>query len=181
MKDLKHLHIETERLIIRPFIEADIAPSYEMNLNANVSKYTGDGGVVSLEEIERRITQNVFGDYERYGYGRLAVVWKANNEFIGFTGLKYLEDYQAADLGYRFREAYWGRGIATEAGRASLALGFGELGLDRMIAMAFPTNTASVHVLQKLGFDHAGDIEEFGELVGLYGLSKASYLAAQAG
>ena len=68
-----------------------------MNLDAEVSKYTGDGGVVSKEEIERRITENVLGDYKKYGYGRLAVELKEENKFIGFTGLKYLDDMDEVD------------------------------------------------------------------------------------
>jgi len=85
-----NLFIETERLLIRPFKMEDIEPSYVMNLDAEVSKYTGDGGVVSKKEIERRIVENVFGDYEKYGFGRLAVELKGENKFIGFAGLKYL-------------------------------------------------------------------------------------------
>jgi len=47
-----NLFIETERLLIRPFKMEDIEPSYKMNLDAEVSRYTGDGGVGSKKEIE---------------------------------------------------------------------------------------------------------------------------------
>ena len=67
------LIIETERLLIRPFSLDDIEPSYAMNLDIEVSKYTGDGGVVSKKEIRRRIIEDVFGDYEKHGFGRLAL------------------------------------------------------------------------------------------------------------
>ncbi|WP_051568675.1 GNAT family N-acetyltransferase [Crocinitomix catalasitica] len=87
-----NLIIETERLLLRPFKLEDISPAYAMNLDAEVSQYKGDGGVVSKSEIERRIVENVFGDYEKYGFGRLAVELKEENKLIGFTGLKYLED-----------------------------------------------------------------------------------------
>lgn len=91
------LYIETDRLIIRPFTLADIEPPYQMNLDEEVSRYTGDGGVVSKQEIERRITENVFSDYEKFGYGRLAVELKEEHVFIGFTGLKYLNDMDVVD------------------------------------------------------------------------------------
>ena len=167
-----NLTIETERLIIRPFTLADIEPSYTMNLDANVSKYTADGGVVSKQEIERRITENVFGDYKKHGYGRLAVELKGENKFIGFTGLKYLEDLKEVDLGYRFMQPYWGKGIATEAGKACLELGFNSLGLTKIIAMALPENKNSIGVLEKLNFKFEKEIMEGNQLARLYSVYK---------
>lgn len=144
--------IETARLILRPFTEADILPSYHMNLDAAVSRYTGDGGVVSLEEMSIRITKNVMGDYKRYGFGRFAVEWKETGEFIGFAGLKYLPERDEVDLGYRLKKSYWGKGLATEAGRACMDFGWKELQLGSVIAMVLPDNKASIRVLDKLGF-----------------------------
>ena len=166
------LFIETERLIIRPFKMADIAPSYVMNLDTEVSRYTGDGGVVSKKEMERRIVEDVFGDYEKHGFGRLAVELKSENQFIGFTGLKYLEDMDEVDLGYRFMKAYWGKGIATESAKACLDLGFKTLGLDRIIAMVLPENLGSIRVLEKLNFEYEKDIIEDNLLARLYSLAK---------
>lgn len=167
-----NLIIETERLLIRPFTVEDIAPSYIMNLDPEVSRYTGDGGVVSKAEIERRIVENVFGDYEKHGFGRLAVELKEEHKFIGFTGLKYLEDRDEVDLGYRFMKAYWGKGIATEAGQACVDLGFNTLGLKRMIAMVLPENTGSIRVLEKLHFEYEKERIEDGQLAKVYSLIK---------
>lgn len=152
--------IETERLIIRPFEEKDIEPSYQMNLDKEVSKYTGDGGVVSYSEIDRRIRENVFGDYKKYGYGRMAVELKSTGEFIGFCGLKYLEDMNEVDLGYRFMSEHWGKGYATESSKAVLEYGFNELKLNRIIALVLPENKGSIHVLEKLGFEFEKEIIE---------------------
>lgn len=169
-----NLTIETDRLIIRPFKLEDIGPSYEMNLDAEVSKYTGDGGVVSKEEIERRIIENVFGDYEKHGYGRLAVELKSEGKFIGFTGLKYLEDMNEVDLGYRFMKEYWGKGIATESALASIKLGFEKLGLEKIIAMVLPENIASIRVLEKLNFNYEKEIIEDGLTAKVYVLLKGN-------
>lgn len=166
------LTIETDRLLIRPFTEKDIEPSYRMNLDKEVSKFTGDGGVVSRKEIKRRITENVFGDYEKYGFGRLVVVWKENGKFIGFTGLKYLEDLHEVDLGYRFMKEYWGKGIATESATASIKLGFDLLHLNKIIAMVLPQNKGSIRVLEKLDFKFDKEIVEDGQLAKVYSLYK---------
>ena len=166
------LIIETERLLIRPFKVEDIEPCYIMNLDPEVSRYTGDGGVVSKEEIERRIVDNVFGDYEKHGFGRLAVELKGEHKFIGFTGLKYLEDMDEVDLGYRFMKEYWGKGIATESGQACVDLGFNTLGLKKMIAMVLPENTGSIRVLEKLHFEYEKEVIEDDQLAKVYSLIK---------
>ena len=167
-----NLYIETERLLIRPFKMEDIEPAYKMNLDVEVNRYTGDGGVVSKKEIERRIVEDVFGDYQKHGFGRLAVELKGENKFIGFTGLKYLEDLNEVDLGYRFMKAYWGKGIATESAQACVHLGFNTLGLKRMIAMVLPENKDSIRVLEKLNFVYEKEIIEDGELAKIYSLNK---------
>ena len=171
MTDSK-LFIETERLLIRPFKMEDIEPSYTMNLDAAVNKFTGDGGIVSKKEIERRIVENVFGDYEKYGFGRLAVEIKGENKFIGFAGLKYLDDLDEVDLGYRFMQAYWGKGIATEAAQACVNLGFNTLDLKKLIAMVLPDNTRSIRVLEKLRFEFEKEIIEGEQLAKIYALHK---------
>ena len=163
------LIIETERLLIRPFTMDDIEPAYQMNLDAEVSKYTGDGGVVSKEEIKRRIIEDVFGDYGKHGYGRLAVELKGENKFIGFTGLKYLEDMDEVDLG-------WGKGIATESAKACVDFGFETLGLNKIIAMVLPSNNSSIRVLEKLKFEYEKDIIEDNLLANIYILSKENAL-----
>lgn len=171
------LYIETERLLIRPFKMEDVEPSYVMDSDPEVSRYTGERGVVSKKEIERRIVENVFGDYEKYGFGRLAVELKSENKFIGFTGLKYLEDMDEVDLGYRFMKKYWGKGIATESAKACLNLAFETLGLGKLIAMVLPENIASIRVLEKLNFEYGKDIFEDDLIVKLYSLNKEKHLA----
>ncbi|NOQ73615.1 MAG: GNAT family N-acetyltransferase [Crocinitomix sp.] len=160
--------IETERLILRPFTLDDVALSYEMNLDARVSEFTGDGGVASLKEIERRITEDVLGDYAKYGYGRWAIELKEGSEFIGFAGLKFLDDINEVDLGYRLMFDYWGKGLATEAAMACLDYGFNTLHLNRIIAMLLPDNIGSIRVLEKVGFSYEKELMEDGLLIKQY-------------
>ena len=162
------IYIETERLIIRPFTLDDIQAAHEMNLDPEVSRFTGDGGVVSLEETTRRITEDVFGDYEKYGYGRLAVELKSTGECIGFAGLKYHPDLDEVDIGYRFDRKYWGMGIATEAAKACLDWGVNELGLKRIMAWVLPDNKGSHRVLDKLGLKYEKEFMEDGKLIWQY-------------
>jgi RimJ/RimL family protein N-acetyltransferase len=151
--------IETERLILRPFTLDDVEPSYQMNLDPEVSRYTHDGGVHTKEEILEMIRDHTMKDYEDHGYGRHAVEWKETGEFIGFSGLKYLPEYDEVDLGYRLRTDYWGRGIATESGKAALDWGFQTLDLKSIIAIALKENKASFRVMEKLGMHFDKEME----------------------
>lgn len=166
--------IETERLILRPFRMDDVVPSHEIDSDPEVTRYTNDGGVKSMERIETLIRDVVLADYARYGFGRFAVDLKETQEFIGFCGLKYLPEYNEVDLGYRFRRTLWGKGIATEAGRACIDFGFTELALDSIIAMVLPENKASVRVMEKLGFKFSHVLEEDGINICQYILNRAS-------
>lgn len=160
--------IETERLILRRYTMDDVQDAYEVNLDPEVSRYTCDGGVKTLEEIRQIIKNNVLGDYEKHGFGRYAVIYKPDNKFIGFSGLKYLPEYDTVDIGYRFAKKYWGMGIATESARPFLKYGFETLKLKEIIGLVVPENTASSNVLKKLGLTFEGIQEFFGETVEKY-------------
>lgn len=83
-------------------------------------------------------------------------------KLIGFCGLKYLQDLDVVDVGYRLLPEYWGRGLATEAVLASVEYGFDVLDLDHIIALVLPENVASIRILEKIGmqleaeFDYDG-------------------------
>lgn len=144
--------IETERLILRESIIDDAPDLFEMNSNPEVLKYTGDVAFTSVEETEELIRNYI--DYKKYGYGRWSTILKESNEVIGYCGLKYLEDIHETDLGYRWKQQHWGKGYATEAGRACLQYGFKNLGLEQIVAQVLAENIASVRVLEKLGMTY---------------------------
>ena len=171
--------IETERLWLRRFTLDDVDDACEMNSDPDVRKYILGEGKPSRDRVRELIEKNTLADYEKYGYGRLAIVHKADNRFIGFTGLKYLDDMQEVDVGYRLVREYWGRGLATEATRPTVAYGFNELKLDRVIAMALPDNKGSIRVMEKLGLMFWKEIEEEGHRVVCYKLELADFESAR--
>lgn len=167
--------LETERLLLRPFQIEDVHPWFELNQDPEITRYTGDGGVVSEKEMEHRIRNHVLGDYEKYGFGRWAVIHKQDNCIIGFTGLKFIPEYDVVDLGYRFAPKYWRQGIATEACRAALKFGFNELELERIVAYILPDNIGSQKVLKKLGFHFVREFFEEGELEHEFEMTATTY------
>jgi len=71
---------------------------------------------------------------------------------IGDSGLLVLQDYGWIDLGFRFAQQYWGKGLATETASAWVRAAFDEFHLKRLGAFAHPENVASIRVLEKVGF-----------------------------
>jgi ribosomal-protein-alanine N-acetyltransferase len=91
---------------------------------------------VPIQEARKGLEERPLQDYRKHGYGRWAAVYKPTGEVNGFAGLKYLDDLNEVDLGYRFFKEHWGKGLATEASRAVVAYGFDVLRRRRIIAFA---------------------------------------------
>lgn len=145
--------IETERLILREFIENDFEAVYEFNSNSEVQKYTGDVILESPEQAKKIIKDIWLEDYKKYRYGRWAVINKSDNRLIGFAGLKFLPELDETDIGYRILPEYWGKGLMAEIGIEIIKFGFDNLGLNRIIGIADPENIGSCRVLEKSGLE----------------------------
>ena len=148
--------LETERLILREFDEKDVESFYLLGSDPTVIRFTGDPGLTSLEHAGEVLRSRPLADYRKYGYGRWACVHKEDGTVIGFSGLKFLDELKEVDIGFRLLPAYWGAGLATEAGRAVLDFGFRQLRLASIIGLVDPENVASVRVLEKLGLKFVG-------------------------
>ena len=145
--------IETERMQLRHFTLEDINDVYTFSANEEVSRFTGDLGVVQSTADAEHVIKNIWlKEYKKYGYARYAVVCKQTQNVIGFCGFKFDEDKQQPDLGYRFMPQYWGKGYASEAIEATIAYGKNVLGLNAAVAEVYSPNIASRKLLSKFGF-----------------------------
>jgi RimJ/RimL family protein N-acetyltransferase len=144
--------IDTGRMILRRFSLDDLQAFYQLASRPEIIRYAQSAPVASLEQARELMIAAPFHDYATYGYGRFACVWKETGEVIGFSGVKFVPEISDTELGYRFFPEYWGKGLATEAGRASIEFARSDLGLKRLVAMVHPDNVASARVLAKLGF-----------------------------
>lgn len=147
--------LQTPRLILRELNADDAQRFYDLNLNPNVVKYTGDKPFASVLEAEDFLIN--YNDYERNGYGRWAVISKESGEFLGWCGLKF--DENETDIGFRFFEEFWNKGYATESAKACLDFGFRELGLNEIVGRAMKENIGSVKVLEKIGMEFIREME----------------------
>ncbi|MDG2014596.1 MAG: GNAT family N-acetyltransferase [Pirellulaceae bacterium] len=142
---------ETKRLLLRRFRLEDAEDAFAMNQDPKVTRFIPGESNATVEAVQQLIQTTTLSDYEKYGYGRMAIIHKTDGHFMGFSGLKFLPDLQEVDLGYRLVQRDWGQGYATEAAQVVVRYGFETLGLQRIIAMAMRDNRGSIRVMQKLG------------------------------
>jgi RimJ/RimL family protein N-acetyltransferase len=145
--------METDRLILRRFTLDDAEAWLPLVSLPDIIRYTGDVPARSVDEARELLRTRPLRDYAVHGYGRMAVVEKSSGRLVGFSGLKYLEDLQEVDIGYRFLPDCWGKGYATESAGVLMEQGRREHGFRRIVGMAHPDNAGSIHVLEKLGLD----------------------------
>lgn len=150
------VNIETERFILREIRITDLEGMFLLDSDPEVNKYLGNKPVQTKEE-EIKIIEFIHKQYEEYGLGRLAIIEKSSDEFVGWTGIKYetevRSEFNYYDLGYRLRKEYWGKGIGTETAIASLRFGFLELKLDEIFGAADIANIGSNKILKKVGLN----------------------------
>jgi ribosomal-protein-alanine N-acetyltransferase len=149
------VYAETERLILRELLPADVDGYFEMDSDPDVHIYLGSQPQQQKEQAANAI-QFIRQQYIDNGIGRWAVIDKNTNTFLGWAGLKLITEptnnhINYLDLGYRLAKKYWGKGYASEAAAASLAYAFNELQANEVYAIADCKNAASNKILVKTG------------------------------
>jgi RimJ/RimL family protein N-acetyltransferase len=140
--------IETARLRLRMFRPADLDNLAALFADPDVMKYVGDGKPIGREEAGKAL-DSIIQHWQRHGFGRWAVEDKTTREFVGYGGLRSL--FGMPEVVYHLATRHWGKGFATELGKASLRYGFETHHFARIVAVARPENAASIHVMEKLG------------------------------
>jgi ribosomal-protein-alanine N-acetyltransferase len=95
--------------------------------------------------------------WDEHSFGMWAVIDRATEQLLGHGGLQHLEGGADVEVGYYLGQSAWGRGLATELGRAALHYGFAHLQLPQIVAVVRPDNLASQRVLAKLGLRYSHD------------------------
>jgi|APLak6261662433_1056034.scaffolds.fasta_scaffold00364_6 RimJ/RimL family protein N-acetyltransferase len=142
--------LTTERLYLKEFTIDDAQLLIDLNSDPEVTRYTGDGPVKDITEAKRILTDIIFPQYKNK-MGRWAVYLNTTDEFIGWCGVKYVEEEKEYDLGYRFYKKHWGKGYASEAASAVMNYALNTLQLKEIIGRAAIDNKASIAVLKKMG------------------------------
>jgi len=146
--------LETERLTLRRFTEADVDNLVDLDSDPDVMRFLTGGKPTPRAVIQDEILPLYFQYYERFaGFGFWAAVEKSSETFLGWFEFRPRDggSPDEAELGYRLRKAAWGKGYATEGSRALIRKGFTEFGVRRVFAETMAVNSASRHVMEKAG------------------------------
>ena len=146
--------LETERLVLRRFTEADGDNLFDLDGDPDVMHFLNGGIPTPRDVIHNEILPRFLRYYERNdGYGFWAAIEKSTGDFLGWFGFRPPEASgpDEVELGYRLRKSAWGRGYATEGARALIRKGFTERGVQRVFATTYQDNLASRRVMEKAG------------------------------
>lgn len=150
--------MRTERLLLRPFIDADADALWALHTSPRVLEFWDSPPWTDRARVAAFLARN--HEREESGTGARVAVEDADG-FVGWCSLaEYDATHRSASLGYVYAEAVWGRGYATEAARALLDWGYAALDLNRVQAQCDTRNVASARVLEKLGFTREGTLRE---------------------
>lgn len=156
------LILETERLSLRPLELSDAEAMFAMDANPNVHKYLWQKPALHIEE-SIKVIEYVQRQYQENKIGRYATILKETGDFIGWTGIKFVNDHvengntNFYDYGYRLNEKFWNKGYATEVTKFWLNYGFTQMNIDNINAYTHAENGASNKVLGRCGMTFMED------------------------
>ena len=165
--------LETERLLLRQFRDSDLDAMARMSSDPDVMRFIGEGKPQDRADVWRGIAQHL-GHWQLRGYGNWAAVDKATGECVGRIGLWNPEGWPGLEVGWLLARSHWGRGLATEGGRAARDWAFATLDADHLISVIHPDNTPSIRVAERLGETFERPSEIRGTPVLIYGMSRPS-------
>ena len=140
--------IYTSRLTLRPLEQADAEVLLRIYQTDGVLRYFPPSTSPTLEKIQNSILR-LQEHWDNHGYGRWGIIPSGENQIIGWAGLHFIPELNETEVGYLLDKPYWGRGIATEAARASIEFGFKDGQLNHIIALVAPENIPSRRVVEK--------------------------------
>ncbi len=152
--------LETERLLLRPFVRDDVEDVFRYASNPQVARYmTWDAHKTREDSFWFVDWAKAQADEDRLG--QWAIVLKASGRVIGSIGFSQFDPANSwGAVGYALSEEYWSQGLGTEALKRLLVFVFADMELNRVEAMHFLDNPASGRVMEKAGMRFEGVIRE---------------------
>ena len=164
--------LETERLILRPFLPTDLAIIHRLIYADPQVAIPFSGRTWTIAEMRDKFMQRTQVAADEFGW--LAVVRKEDEQMLGLVALQRHwpdddmsfmlfadqpntvgkdPDFMEAELTYALGRPFWGQGYAIEACRAMLVYGFEEMGIGRFVNSVVSNNHGSIKLMQRLGFN----------------------------
>jgi ribosomal-protein-alanine N-acetyltransferase len=168
----------TTRLVLRGFEAGDTAAIERLFGDPVVMRYVGAGGALS-PEAARRALARWSTDARTRDHTIWAVTERDASDVIGWCGLQNLPASDKVEVAWLLDRPYWGRGYATEAARAALAIGFEQAGLREIVAIAHQENAASLNVMRKLGMQERGTVRYFERDMAMFAIGADEFILGE--
>lgn len=157
---MKSYYIQTDRLLLRDWLEEDIDGLAKINADEKVMEFFPS--VRGLKETKAGVAR-MSNHFNQHGFGMFAVDRIDTNEFIGYIGIAYVPyetDFTpCVEIGWRLGYNHWGYGFATEGAKACIDFGFNTLGLKEIVSFTAVPNVRSENVMKKIGMQHIGEFD----------------------
>jgi ribosomal-protein-alanine N-acetyltransferase len=151
----------TKRLRLRAPLPRDAVALLAVLGDSEVTRYHNVPTLMTLADAQA-LLERLDQRYAARDTIRWAIELVEHNEMIGTVGLLRFDfAHHRAEVGYEIARRWWGRGLTPEAAAAVIRYGFTVLGLHRIEAGVLPGNSASVRVLEKLGFLEEGTRRDY--------------------
>ena len=148
--------LTTQRLRLVPFADDHFDGLYDMNSDPEVMRYIT--GQPETPEYTRQSIERVKARWAEWGYSWWSFFELETGMIVGAGTVQHLGRDKANphETGWRLRRDRWGRGYASEAAQAMAAFAFETVKAPLLTAVCQPANTASSHVMEKLGMQYRG-------------------------
>lgn len=149
--------LTTTRLTLRESTVSDVEDFYRIYQDSSITRYMENLFPDRNEERSymKDYIQKIYGFY---GFGLWSVIHTVTGIVIGRAGLSVREGYELPELGFVTDVAFQHQGYTYEICEAILHYAWEELEFPQVQAFCHPENTASLHLLQKIGFTYAGEV-----------------------
>jgi RimJ/RimL family protein N-acetyltransferase len=170
--------IETERLILRRWREADIEPNTAMLADPATARFiTSDGKAVTDAFVGWRNAAIMAGHWALHGFGMFVVEEKQTGRYVGRVGPWSPAGWPGFEVGWGITSSFRGKGYAVEAASASIDWAFARFEIDRIVHCIRPENVALQNVARRLGATIAGEVELFGHVTDLWVTNRETWTA----
>jgi RimJ/RimL family protein N-acetyltransferase len=168
--------LETARLFLDKWQGSDWTELRPIATDVEVMRYI-TGGVPWTDEQIRGFVERQVTLFSERNFCRWKLLRKPERETIGFCGVGFWRDAPDPEIGWWLARRYWGQGLATEAAQTALRHAFEHAGLQRVISIARPENTASTRIMEKIGLTRDCEFEHEGLRLVRYAIDRASWMA----
>jgi RimJ/RimL family protein N-acetyltransferase len=164
-----HPAIETERLLLRRWREADIEPNTAMLADPASGRFiTSDGKPVTDAFLGWRNAAIMAGHWALHGVGMFVVEEKQTGRFVGRVGPWLPPGWPGFEIGWGIASGFRGKGYAVEAAKASIDWAFARFEIDRIIHCIDRENVASQGVARRLGATIESEFDLFGHVADVW-------------